>query len=364
MGPIFGFNVLGHRVVMISSLNALREIFKLERNGSFSVVDGQQMHIMVGHRASQERFDYLYASLRKNAFRHLYQAFSAQEIVQRAPHINLLIQESIQATLFSGNKCVSMTSYTRRVVYQTIMMFFFGPETPDIFQDADDLDLSMPTIMYGLEKLVPSAVRCRERVYNAIAKHLSSKWVIPEDNPNGYLEGASDFLSHIIGDMNNDGFTHEERARYLIAILWGATGNLMLVCTWVMGQMTSNFDLYSKIANETRLTTDNLNSDELLEISQKTHSFPYLDALIQEVLRTKTQIPLMRVAQEDVIIVHEGQDLHIYKGDLVAPNAPTMNMDPEHFHEPQSFSPERFVDSPEGKALYVFGGGLHVVRIH
>ncbi|PPQ94232.1 hypothetical protein CVT25_006658 [Psilocybe cyanescens] len=342
---------------MISSPGALKDLFKHERRGAFAVIENQQMHTMAGHHAEPDRCKRIYELLHQRAFRTLYRAFSPREILLRGPHINAIILRQIYIAVdnvdVGGN--LSMTFFTRHVVFQTITTFFFGPHFPDIFDDGNLLDTHMATIMYGLEVIVPSAIRARERLYNTFAAHLALKW---EEKGDGYLYGSADFISEIVRNMKSDDFSREEIPRYMIPILWGATSNLMSICTWVMGHLLGDSRVYKSVEHEIRLATDQLTSDDILSRDFK-NMVPNLNSVIEEVLRTKTQVPLMRVAQRDVILMDENREIYIRKGDFVAPDAPSLSLSSEQFDHPHSFKADRFISSTAGGALYVFGAGQH-----
>lgn len=345
---------------MISSIAALKDFFKHERRGAFTVIDNQQMHCMAGHHAEDDRYTHIYTILSQRAFRPLYHAFSLSKIHNRVAHINSLLFRQIETTVKHAGPTgeLPVTFFTRHVVYQTMVTLFLGPEFPDIFPDGDLLDTHMATIMYGLEFMVPSAIQARERLYSTFAAHLASKW---DENREGTLEGASDFMSEIIREMKLADLSPEEVARYMIPFMWGASSNLMAVCTWVMGHILQDDQVYRAMKDEILPVTDKLSLGDILNMDSR-DSFPGLDSIIQEVLRTKTQIPLMRVAQEDVVLMDQDKAIYIRKGDLVAPDAPSLNMSSVHFDDPHSFKADRFNKTSNGGALYVFGAGQHVVR--
>ncbi|KAF9077346.1 cytochrome P450 2 Le.CYP2 [Rhodocollybia butyracea] len=90
---------------------------------------------------------------------------------------------------------------------------------------------------------------------------------------------------------------------------------------------------------------------------------PYVEAIYREIMRLHPPLPLgiSHVSTEDD--VYEGY--HIPQGCAVTPNIWAMNRDPNVYSEPDTFMPERFLDSPTGpftsiNEVYAFGFGRRV----
>ncbi|GBE89466.1 O-methylsterigmatocystin oxidoreductase [Sparassis crispa] len=99
-------------------------------------------------------------------------------------------------------------------------------------------------------------------------------------------------------------------------------------------------------------------SDRLPDFSDRA-DLPYVECVLQEVLRWHTILPLglpHRSIKDDI---YDG--MYIPKGSLVIPNVMAMSRDEKVYHDPDKFCPERFLPKPDGyaepyfKATFGFG---------
>ncbi|KAJ3562159.1 hypothetical protein NP233_g9752 [Leucocoprinus birnbaumii] len=93
--------------------------------------------------------------------------------------------------------------------------------------------------------------------------------------------------------------------------------------------------------------------DRLPEFSDR-DSLPYIECLLQETHRWHPTVPLgvPHYTMEDDI--YDG--MFIPKGSIVIANARGMSLDESVYHEPSTFSPERFLPKPEGQGEPYFAG--------
>ncbi|KAF8665749.1 hypothetical protein AX16_000197 [Volvariella volvacea WC 439] len=122
--------------------------------------------------------------------------------------------------------------------------------------------------------------------------------------------------------------------------------------------------LYPTVARKAQAEIDAVVGNERLPGFGDRESLPYVSALVKEVFRWNTVVPLAiphRAMQDDI---HDGY--FIPKGSLVIPNIWKLTHDPKVYRDPFVFDPDRFIASEERPAEpdpreFVFGFGRRSV---
>ncbi|KZT66772.1 cytochrome P450 [Daedalea quercina L-15889] len=122
--------------------------------------------------------------------------------------------------------------------------------------------------------------------------------------------------------------------------------------------------LHPDIQQKVQAELDSVTGNARLPASTDRPSLPYFEAVMKEVYRWICPVPLgvpHQLAERDE---YDGFDMP--EGSLVVTNVWAMSRDEEHFHDPERFDPERFVDMTAEDAeardprKFVFGFGRRV----
>lgn len=154
-------------------------------------------------------------------------------------------------------------------------------------------------------------------------------------------------------------FTDAEIAQTLFTFLFASQDASSSACTWLFQYVADRPDVRERILEEQmrvrggdpykRLTMDMI--DEMV----------YTRAVVKETLRIKPPVTMVPYAVNKDFPITEGYT--VPKGSMVVPALyPALN-DPEVYHEPLSFNPDRWLDGGEAekavKNWLVFGTGPH-----
>ncbi|KAI0831913.1 cytochrome P450 [Trametes gibbosa] len=122
--------------------------------------------------------------------------------------------------------------------------------------------------------------------------------------------------------------------------------------------MVLNPDVYRRAQEELDAVVGH---DQLPDFTDRA-SLPYVNALLEEVIRWRPALPLGIPHQ--VIASDHYREYDIPGGCMVIPNAWAMSRDPRYYPEPEEFRPERYLDVREGEKLlpstFVFGFGRRI----
>ncbi|XP_042039925.1 cytochrome P450 71A8-like [Salvia splendens] len=188
----------------------------------------------------------------------------------------------------------------------------------------------------GLDKRV-------DRVANEIDEFLES--VIRErlDNPAERVVAGENFLDILLDIYrNNSGGVSIDRdsiKAIILDVFAAGTDTTATVLEWAMSELLRRPVILKRLQTEVREVAEDSHNITENDI-ERMH---FLKAVMKETLRLHTPIPLLvpRVAREDVKIM--GYD--VAKGTMVMTNAWAIGRDPSSWDEPESFNPDRFLNS-------------------
>ncbi|CAI0409342.1 unnamed protein product, partial [Linum tenue] len=149
-------------------------------------------------------------------------------------------------------------------------------------------------------------------------------------------------LSFTHGDQVVLGFTltHVEIKAVIMDIFFGAIDTSAVTVEWAMSELMKNPEEMEKAQKEVRRVfdgkgkvVDEASLDEL----------PYLKSIVKETFRLHPPAPLLvpRESRETIVI----NGYQIPAGTKVLINAWAIGRDPTHWHEPDKFIPERFLNN-------------------
>lgn len=146
----------------------------------------------------------------------------------------------------------------------------------------------------------------------------------------------------------------EELISISLTMLSGGLDTLTTLVAWSMALLAQRPDLQEKAHREIRAVYP---SDQILCDAYDDQSIPYIVALVRELLRyfTVLRLSLPRATIKDV--VYNGAT--IPSGSVIFLNAWACNMDPEVWHDPEVFRPERWLEIPDAP-LFTYGLGYRM----
>ncbi|XP_047982500.1 cytochrome P450 71A8-like [Salvia hispanica] len=166
-----------------------------------------------------------------------------------------------------------------------------------------------------------------------------------------------DILLDVYNDKTADACVDRDSLKAIILdVFVGGTDTISTAMEWTMSELLRNPTLMEKLQLEVRgivKQNQEITDDDL----RKMH---YLKAVIKEAMRLHPPVPLLvpRLASKDVQV----KDFDISAGTIVMINAWAIGRDPVSWGEPETFMPERFLNSSiDFKGLdfelIPFGGG-------
>lgn len=178
-------------------------------------------------------------------------------------------------------------------------------------------------------------------------------------NPND----CRDFIDHFIKEMEakesepNTNFTLKQLC-FILADLFGAgTETTATALRWAILYLLNYPEIQQKLQTE----IDNVISKDHLPSLNDKSKLPYVEAFTMEVLRFSNITPVSvphAVTQEKDVMFH---GYRLLKGATVWFNLDSVLLDPDIFHNPMEFNPDRFLDSHNNvirpKELIPFGIG-------
>ncbi|KAF9003887.1 cytochrome P450 [Cyathus striatus] len=355
----------------ISYLRAPGDFFKACRSGAFEVIEFQMIPVLSGIRSARDRYPYIYSVVDEKALPALYRGLSLRNMATLAPVLSSEIVEQLDATLkaISGSDEVSLQYFVQRTLYSAVSKAFLGPNFPiSNFVEFGQFDEGVPYIFQKRSYMAPRALRAREVLVKDWTRFVYENW---RPDQGGYLDGASDVVSHIVRILKTSQLTNDEVVRLMNGLFWGTHTNVIRATTWALCYLLTNQDFMIlardeiKAVVEVELTND-LNALLQLGVSKFDSKFPFVTSLVKEVLRTKMLPVSVREAMEDVVIHVEEGTILIPKGDIVIADIQSLHHDPDVHSSPETFKADRFVDEDglkRSKTLNFFGGGRHTAAI-
>ncbi|XP_057804236.1 cytochrome P450 71A8-like [Salvia miltiorrhiza] len=163
--------------------------------------------------------------------------------------------------------------------------------------------------------------------------------VIRERLENPLEQAGENFLDILLEIHRNSSIDRDSVKAIILDVFAAGTDTTATVLEWAMTELLRHPTILEKLQNEVREVMKDKHDITENDI-EKMH---FLKAVIKETLRFHIPIPLLvpRVAREDVKIM--GYD--ISAGTMVMVNAWAIERDPASWDDPESFHPERFLNS-------------------
>ena len=167
------------------------------------------------------------------------------------------------------------------------------------------------------------------------------------------LSDRTDILSMLLQARDEAGnpMTAQEIRDEMLTLLLAGHETSTTGIAWAFYGILSNPKTCSKLQNELRQLAE---TDE--KLLQNLDKLVYLDAVVKEALRLTPVLPnLVRVVNEDYTL----GEYRLPKGAIIAPCIYLTHRDPEYWDEPDTFMPERFLNTTEKPFTYFpFGHGI------
>ncbi|EFA04564.1 probable cytochrome P450 6a13 [Tribolium castaneum] len=154
----------------------------------------------------------------------------------------------------------------------------------------------------------------------------------------------NDFL-HIISQLKktNQDFTDVDVTAHAAGFFADGSETSSIVMSFVLFQLSINPDVQSKLRAEVTEAFNNNNNNMPYEVVQ---DLPYLEAVIQETLRIQPPIhSLQKLCTKSFTwtLKETNKPLVIEEGTPIIIPTHALQSDPQHFEDPESFQPERFL---------------------
>ncbi|KAG6918394.1 hypothetical protein DXG01_014795 [Tephrocybe rancida] len=357
---LFKFKVFGQTFVAISSPTAVSNLFR-DRSGSFDTLNGQNIHLLTGIKTSEDRVPHIYSVLRQKGVPPVHRAM----MPSRLPIISSRLTEELLKSLKKINvtsRRFSLNDFVHRTLYNSASIALLGTDFPiHTFENFMIFDEGAALQVRQLGAFAKAANAARESVLACWTRYFVEHWV-PENG--GHLAGAVNMISEIYRGLQQADLSHEEVHRLMFGIVWSIHGNVTELTTWVMCHIITDKEIYTRVCQEIRsfLHQHFPQIDSITQMDPRLidDAFPFLNSVVQEVMRTKAALGPIRVANRDTVIMDDDKEILIRKGEMVAINLPGMHHSPGLQEEPEVFKADRFMESGATYRSYVFGGGKHI----
>ncbi|XP_070556175.1 cytochrome P450 2U1-like [Ptychodera flava] len=198
-------------------------------------------------------------------------------------------------------------------------------------------------------KYIPTkAIRQMKQVSNSWLTFIQSK--IDDHRMNMQEGGVSDVVHDVLKSQTElkdkdqaDELTDVHVRQIVADIFGGGIDTTIQTMIWCVAYLVNYPDVQAKVHKE---IDDIIERDRLPLLSDKA-KLPYCEAVILEVMRIRTIIPLNLPHETTENTVIGGYN--IPKGTQIWTNLWNLHMDEEYWKEPEKFCPERFLDD-EGNA--------------
>ena len=195
----------------------------------------------------------------------------------------------------------------------------------------------LPVLMVGPDRIrrIPSFRRRIDRVAELIVKEIRERRDAPD------LEERDDILSLMVAARHEDGspMSDAEIHDELLTLLVAGHETTATALAWAVERLIRHPDKMERLRAEVEVGED-----------------AYLTATIQETLRLRpVVVAVLRKLTEPV----ELGGYELPAGLTVVPSIHLIHRDPTIYPEPESFRPERFLETPPGTYTWIpFGGGV------
>ncbi|CAG7828056.1 unnamed protein product [Allacma fusca] len=189
------------------------------------------------------------------------------------------------------------------------------------------------------------------------------RWILPRfgnykgDEPTGYIDG---YLYNQLQSMQDSSYASEDETKKLqvalVNLFQAGSETTATTLLWAIFFLSKFPEVQQKLHDEIQQI---VGSGRLPSRADRA-KMPYLEAFMNEVHRKASVVPLTAFHKATKDCKFGGYS--IYKDFIVLPNLYAVHHDEDHWHEPQKFRPERFLD-PTGtklvynEALMPFGNG-------
>ncbi|XP_060639455.2 5-beta-cholestane-3-alpha,7-alpha-diol 12-alpha-hydroxylase-like [Anolis sagrei] len=164
-------------------------------------------------------------------------------------------------------------------------------------------------------------------------------------------------------EMVNIGMTEKMRTQFLLLLLWASQANTGPATFWIILFLLKHPEAMKAVREELDRVLKETGQEvkpgnPFLSLSLDKIKTPLLDSAIQETLRLKGSVFIIRGVMEDIDIkMGDGKEYTLRKGDtlFLFPYI-GLHMDPEIYPEPQTFKYDRFIN-PDGTKKEFYKNG-------
>jgi cytochrome P450 len=258
----------------------------------------------------------------------------------------------------------TLFDYVGRVMFEITAVAMFNEgvaECPMLYDEFNEFDKALPLAIAGIDvfsfnnKL--SAVRDN---LNKVARYCTS-------NTSGLIKRRNEIFMKLVEDENTP-FSAGDMEAYQNAMLWASVGNSIPSLFWTLYFIMANPDVREKVMEEQSRCIAEAESD--IFSVEDFEKMVYLNACITEALRLCSGSLIMRYVRKPLDLkLASGKVYRFRKGDMVGVCPALVHFDPEVYHEPYLFNPDRWLigETPElrrlgslGKVAGFFKGGKEI----
>ena len=359
-GKTFTLRLLGHpNVVVISEAAHLKQVFSANSeelltgkinatllepilgNGSLLTLDGQnhvqhrRLLLPSFHGQRMEVYGELMANVVKKHMIHWKNGLQLK-LLDEARHMTFSI---ILSTIFGmeedDTRFKNLTDSLHALIQALANPFAF-------------MTLLNPLLRRNLGPLTPWAkiMKLKQAVDACLFEEIEARRKIN-------LDDRIDILSLLLQTKDEFGnaMTNQEIRDEMLTLLMAGHETSTMGITWAFYGILSNPTVLQKLKEE--LNTVIEQPDELV---QKLDKLTYLDAVLKEALRVTPVIPyVVRVVKKN----YQLGEYTLPEGASIMPCLYLAHRDPDIWHDPDKFIPERFLNTSETPYTYLpFGSGI------
>ncbi|KAI0318176.1 cytochrome P450 [Amylostereum chailletii] len=369
-GKVYKIVVGGQSIVIISSPHSILSL-QTKSTKELGPIEFQKIASLAG--LPKKRVPELFHTLHRRIYPIATGSFTPRFVgVFTTPTVSNLC--SLIAKFVPGDSkafvSVNLHDFIARTIHRASVSTIWGPHFPDTFDDFADLDENMFTVLSSIPGFGRRGYAARERLADKIRVFMAERWKEGEEGVDGHLEGASEEMSAAIAELKKHDVADEEVARCLVAIMWGAHGNMLSVATWLMLYLTSNPYAFIRVRDAVRKAYPSTIPDPHALVDNF-QDVPILDSAIKETMRLVLLPTSVREALCDVTLADEGGRQYVVKkGEQIITDVRGMHLDPTyHGTDARAFKVDRFVGAEakygdyEGvKTLVPWGGGMFMCK--
>jgi cytochrome P450 len=170
------------------------------------------------------------------------------------------------------------------------------------------------------------------------------------------------YVSKMVEQHDSNPSPDEEHViKWTAATLYGAGADTTVS---TINSLFLAMSVYPEVQKKAHEEIDRVVGDSRLPTFDDRKNLPYVDAILQEILRWLPVAPLgiPHAADEEA----EFQGYRIPKGSVLLPNVWWFTHDPETYHEPMQFKPERYLEpynEPSPDAIWGYGRRVCAGRV-